>query len=222
MADPRLAAESVAPRVAAGEFPPPPARPIRSSLFGWHRHAGDKPSDWSTEMVEEWVHDPSLTISGARQRFFRLRGYLRWLIAEGVLEVDLTRNVAPPRIPAVMVETEPMQEPRSDRVTLQLAAVWPTHETYRSLMENDLPDLAALFARPAWQARAACRAEDPSTFFIERGASSGPGKAMCAGCPVREECLDFALEHSIKFGVWGGKSERERRQIRRGQQPRAA
>lgn len=39
-------------------------------------------------------------------------------------------------------------------------------------------------------------------------------KLVCVGCPVRTECLDYALENGEKFGVWGGYSERERRPMR--------
>jgi WhiB family redox-sensing transcriptional regulator len=67
----------------------------------------------------------------------------------------------------------------------------------------------------AWQTFAACTGVDPALFFPERGAATREAKAVCATCPVREECLEYALEHGEKFGIWGGKSERERRQIRR-------
>jgi Transcription factor WhiB len=40
---------------------------------------------------------------------------------------------------------------------------------------------------------------------------------VCAGCEVRAECLQYALDHSERFGVWGGLSERERREL--GRQP---
>jgi WhiB family redox-sensing transcriptional regulator len=39
--------------------------------------------------------------------------------------------------------------------------------------------------------------------------------AVCAGCPVRLECLQFALESNQEFGVWGGYAEDERRDLRR-------
>jgi WhiB family redox-sensing transcriptional regulator len=38
-------------------------------------------------------------------------------------------------------------------------------------------------------------------------------KQVCEGCPVQEECLEYALEHRIDHGVWGGASERQRRRI---------
>jgi WhiB family redox-sensing transcriptional regulator len=66
-----------------------------------------------------------------------------------------------------------------------------------------------------WLARAACRGMDPELFFPDRGESTEPAKAVCAACPVRAECLDYALTNGERFGVWGGASERERRALRR-------
>lgn len=40
-------------------------------------------------------------------------------------------------------------------------------------------------------------------------------KAICAKCPVQPDCLGYALEYAEQFGIWGGKTERERRAIRR-------
>lgn len=67
----------------------------------------------------------------------------------------------------------------------------------------------------SWQERANCQGVDPELFFPERGASTKEAKAICAGCEVKAECLDFALRMGEKFGIWGEKSERERRRIRR-------
>lgn len=39
-------------------------------------------------------------------------------------------------------------------------------------------------------------------------------KTVCIGCPVKEECLTFALDECIDEGVWGGTSERERKRMR--------
>src|SRR3954465_14924398 len=66
-----------------------------------------------------------------------------------------------------------------------------------------------------WQERANCLGVDPDLFFPERGASTKEAKGVCAGCEVRMECLEYALRHGEKFGIWGGMSERERRRIRR-------
>ena len=66
-----------------------------------------------------------------------------------------------------------------------------------------------------WQERANCLGVDPDLFFPERGASTREAKAVCRGCEVRVECLEYALAHGEKFGIWGGLSERERRRVRR-------
>jgi len=66
----------------------------------------------------------------------------------------------------------------------------------------------------SWQDYANCVGVNPDLMFPERGASTSEAKAICAGCVVREECLEYALAASIKHGIWGGKSERERRRIR--------
>lgn len=66
----------------------------------------------------------------------------------------------------------------------------------------------------AWAEHGACQGVDPALFFPERGASTREAKAVCARCEVREECLDYAMRHTERFGIWGGLSERERRRIR--------
>lgn len=82
--------------------------------------------------------------------------------------------------------------------------------------DDDVPVLR--FADPGereWTIHAACAGLDPNLFFTERGESTREVKAVCATCPVCEECLDYALTNGEKYGVWGGKSERERRRMRR-------
>lgn len=66
-----------------------------------------------------------------------------------------------------------------------------------------------------WQDKANCLGVDPDLFFPERGASTREAKGVCAGCEVKEDCLEYALRNGEKFGIWGGLSERERRRIRR-------
>ena len=67
----------------------------------------------------------------------------------------------------------------------------------------------------SWQLDANCLGVDPDLFFPERGASTREAKAVCHGCTVRLDCLEYALANGEKFGIWGGLSERERRRIRR-------
>ena len=62
-----------------------------------------------------------------------------------------------------------------------------------------------------WADRGACRDADQGLFFKEgSGASYPKGKAICRDCPVREECLEFALVNREKFGLWGGQGPKER------------
>jgi WhiB family redox-sensing transcriptional regulator len=75
---------------------------------------------------------------------------------------------------------------------------------------------------PRWQRRAACRRPgvDPEAFYPDKGGSTRAAKRICNGdgrdrwpCPVRAQCLDYALANDDRFGVWGGLSERERRRL---------
>jgi WhiB family redox-sensing transcriptional regulator len=66
-----------------------------------------------------------------------------------------------------------------------------------------------------WQERALCAQTDPEAFFPEKGGSTREAKRICLGCEVRAECLEYALSHDERFGIWGGLSERERRRLRR-------
>lgn len=72
-----------------------------------------------------------------------------------------------------------------------------------------------LFQPEEWKQRAACRGLDVSLFFPERGGVSREAKDVCATCPVQPECLDYALRLGEKYGVYGGYSERGRRNLRR-------
>lgn len=71
-------------------------------------------------------------------------------------------------------------------------------------------------AADQWQDRALCAQTDPEAFFPEKGGSTREAKKICLGCEVRHECLEYALEHDERFGIWGGLSERERRRLKRG------
>lgn len=77
-----------------------------------------------------------------------------------------------------------------------------------------------------WRIEAACRDVDPELFFPV--GTGGPAllqikaaKQICEGCPVRESCLDWAVQAHQDFGVWGGLDENERRALRRREARRA-
>lgn len=73
-----------------------------------------------------------------------------------------------------------------------------------------------------WQHAGACRGVDTETFFPpepERGPRrrrrEAAAKALCATCPVIQECLDHALSVREPFGVWGGLNQTEREHLLR-------
>ncbi len=79
----------------------------------------------------------------------------------------------------------------------------------------------------AWQARGACQAVEPDLFFPLSEASASAAeiasaKAVCASCPVRPECLRFAMTTRQPHGIWGGLTEHERARLRRSGGPPAA
>jgi len=61
---------------------------------------------------------------------------------------------------------------------------------------------------------ALCAETDPEAFFPEKGGSTREAKRICSGCEVRAQCLEYALAHDERFGIWGGLSERERRRLK--------
>ena len=69
---------------------------------------------------------------------------------------------------------------------------------------------------PAWMKDALCAQVDAELFFPEKqGGHNREAKRTCLRCDVRTECLDYAVTHKIPWGIWGGKSDRERRSLRR-------
>ena len=67
---------------------------------------------------------------------------------------------------------------------------------------------------PRWMDDAACASVGSDLWFPERGGATRQAKLICHGCPVKAECLDYALEHNEVFGIWGGLSTHERRALR--------
>ena len=67
----------------------------------------------------------------------------------------------------------------------------------------------------SWQESALCAQTDPEAFFPEKGGSTREAKKVCVGCDVLGSCLEYALAHDERFGIWGGLSERERRKLKK-------
>lgn len=73
-----------------------------------------------------------------------------------------------------------------------------------------------------WQALGKCAGYEPQVFFPSNANGEvNHAKGICRGtvdgpeCPVRAECLQYAMDHDERFGIWGGESERARRRLRR-------
>lgn len=73
-----------------------------------------------------------------------------------------------------------------------------------------------------WQQDAACRGERAAFYpplqgesKSERSAREQIAKSICEGCSVRSECLDHAIRHDERYGIWGGLTDSERRHLLR-------
>lgn len=95
----------------------------------------------------------------------------------------------------------------------------------RWLMGNDptedFLDLSDLVKRPPWHRRAACRGMGHAVFVTNHAEEDAAALRVCAGCPVRQECLEHALDGRGLVGVWGGMTEVERKRLLRGTSSRA-
>ena len=77
----------------------------------------------------------------------------------------------------------------------------PAHEAFK-------------FIAPVWFLEAACD-DSNADFFPDRGQDVKEAKAICQECPVKEECLQMALENRNTYGIWGGTTVLERKRIKR-------
>jgi WhiB family redox-sensing transcriptional regulator len=66
-----------------------------------------------------------------------------------------------------------------------------------------------------WLELAACRGLPAALFFLDDEDDAGPAKLICAGCVVRQSCLDAALRNREPAGIWGGLTPYERKQVLR-------
>ena len=105
------------------------------------------------------------------------------------------------------IQTGPMPAEINGRPQLSLVPSSSTDDFF----DNDTESI-----EDQWQERALGAQTDPEAFFPEKGGSTREAKRICQGCEVRDECLEYALAHDERFGIWGGLSERERRRLKRG------
>ncbi len=74
----------------------------------------------------------------------------------------------------------------------------------------------ALEPPPDWHRDAACRdVADPDIFYPSSGQTGAEAKEICKGCPVRAVCLEWALDTCEPFGIWGARTAKERKALRR-------
>ena len=78
---------------------------------------------------------------------------------------------------------------------------------------NGTSVIGGLVSNEPWMRDAACINVNPDLFFPERGESVSEAKAVCRGCDVRSDCLEYALRTNEQHGLWGGLSARERRKV---------
>jgi len=69
-----------------------------------------------------------------------------------------------------------------------------------------------------WQADAACTSSDPELWFPSKGTPAATARIICNGCPVKPECLEYALDlHGINGvqieGIWAGTNQKERQRM---------
>lgn len=107
-----------------------------------------------------------------------------------------------------------------DAISYQDLTGTHAHHASRTYSEPEPYDLFALFAaRPDWMADAACRGKRTQDWYPSQGdsriASTVNAKAICRGCPVQADCLEYALNsHPAEMGIWAGLSEKQRKLIR--------
>ncbi len=90
------------------------------------------------------------------------------------------------------------------------------------LMTPGAPDgtltLEDFLRRPGWHQQAACRGAGVDAFVLSpaKGRLTEYDRSLCEDCPVRQECLETALDNPDLAGLWGGTTPGERRALRRG------
>lgn len=75
--------------------------------------------------------------------------------------------------------------------------------------------LETILNKEPWTDGALCTQVDADLWFPVQGASTKEARAICARCDVRLQCLEYALAHNERTGIWGGLTERQRRDLRR-------
>ncbi|SHS18261.1 transcription factor WhiB [Mycobacteroides abscessus subsp. abscessus] len=112
-----------------------------------------------------------------------------------------------------MSHTEPGKPENKWAIARRIAARQPTPALMKRLQDRPQPTREL-----RWQERGLCRQTDPGLFFPLLGEGVQAAKKICAGCEVKDTCLEYALQHDEGYGVWGGCSASEREQIKQSRQ----
>jgi Transcription factor WhiB len=87
------------------------------------------------------------------------------------------------------------------------------------LMSPDAPDEPLLISdflnRPTWHGQAACKTVGVGAYFAQDEGSLELARAICAGCPVPQECHDVAMADPSLEGIWAGYDAKGRRALPR-------
>jgi WhiB family redox-sensing transcriptional regulator len=83
--------------------------------------------------------------------------------------------------------------------------------SYGPPVKPPTPPAATLDPDDDWADKAACTAVDPEMFF---SSDTDEARRVCAGCPVSEDCLRWAMDNNIEHGVWGGLTPSERHALK--------
>lgn len=150
------------------------------------------------EVPVDWFVDPADPSAGRDLSSLDDRA-TAYLAAHDAM-TDLVAEEAPT---ATVTALHPVTPATSEPETIDL---WQTLPGF-----GDTADEGQL----AWQADALCAQTDPEAFFPEKGGSTRDAKKVCGACPVKQQCLEYALSNDERFGIWGGMSERERRRLRK-------
>lgn len=71
-------------------------------------------------------------------------------------------------------------------------------------------------ANPNWRVLGSCATKHyPDLWFESEATSHAAAKLVCQNCEIRKECLEYAMEEKINYGMWGGLTERERRRLKK-------
>lgn len=123
-------------------------------------------------------------------------------------------------MPEQLAFTTEIEIPSEDKTTPQVEVTFRDALDFATALLRVRQPLEALpdesdDASIAWKADSLCAQTDPEIFFPEKGGSVRDPKIICAACDVAAQCLAYALMNDERFGFWGGKSERDRRRLRR-------